>query len=235
MWRAARRKWARPSSRYPRASSAFTKPVRVLLVERDKGSWWTTFGREDSQSESAEIAACMHDEPLGLPGCPQAILQLAEECHAPGMANGMPSLPRIPFSGLYHCDPWSAPLCDDRRRISRSRRIRRGEPKPFPGCPSERGGTSAQTDSGTRQVAADGESPTARHAGERPLPKANSFDYLATSDWQGCSPTRTSSTKASTTKWRGRREASASFAGLQPDILGERYVLDRVSAKGIAG
>ena len=63
-----------------RAATHFAKPVRLLLVERDKGSWWSTFSREESMSESAEIVACLHDEPFGLPELPaEAILLLAEE------------------------------------------------------------------------------------------------------------------------------------------------------------
>jgi hypothetical protein len=61
-------------------ASSFTKPVRILLVEREKSSWWTTFSREDSQSESAEIVACQHGNPLALPGMSlDAILQIAKQ------------------------------------------------------------------------------------------------------------------------------------------------------------
>ena len=70
----------RSASRSRLRETAFTKPVRLLLVERGYDSWWTTFSREESQSESGVIAAFRHSEPRDLPQlAPEAILQLAEE------------------------------------------------------------------------------------------------------------------------------------------------------------
>lgn len=51
-----------------RTAKFLPHPVRVLLLERDQGSWQSRFLREDSQSESAEIAACLFDDPLSLSG-----------------------------------------------------------------------------------------------------------------------------------------------------------------------
>ena len=93
-----------------RLSSSFTKPVRVLLVERGKDSWWPTFSREESQSESAEIAACQHGEPLGVPGlAPEAILQIACKWSAPGTEHGIPRLPVNSFRGLFVMTPVAVP------------------------------------------------------------------------------------------------------------------------------
>ena len=49
-------------------------------MEREKSSWWMSFSREASHSESAEIVACQYGDPLELPGMsPTAILQIAKE------------------------------------------------------------------------------------------------------------------------------------------------------------
>jgi tetratricopeptide (TPR) repeat protein len=67
------------------------------------------------------------------------------------------------------------------------------------------------------------------------LPKANGFDYLAASDVARLLPDADLLDEALYNDMAGSPGGSASFSGLQPDILGERFVLDRVSAKGIAG
>ena len=67
------------------------------------------------------------------------------------------------------------------------------------------------------------------------LPKANSFDYLDASDVAGLLPDTNLLDEALYNEIAGVAGASASIAGLQPDILGERLVLDRLSADGITG
>ena len=57
----------RSCSRF-RQSASFQKPVRVLLVERELGFWWSTFCRDESHSERAEILGCQHGDPLSLSG-----------------------------------------------------------------------------------------------------------------------------------------------------------------------
>jgi hypothetical protein len=59
-----------------RSSAYLTAPVRVLLVERELGSWNSRLLREGSQSECAEIIACRHDEPLVLKRLPHEAIQL---------------------------------------------------------------------------------------------------------------------------------------------------------------
>src|SRR5262249_31045949 len=49
-----------------RSVSYLPNPVRVLLVERDQGSWWPRFLREESQSESTELIACQYEDALHL-------------------------------------------------------------------------------------------------------------------------------------------------------------------------
>lgn len=64
------------------ARSAYHLPlrVRVLLLEREQGSWWPRFLRAESQTESEEILSCQYSEPLSLRKLPLEKLQtLASE------------------------------------------------------------------------------------------------------------------------------------------------------------
>lgn len=73
-----------------RSSAYLTAPVRILLVERELGSWIIRLLREDSQSESAEMIACRHDEPLVLPRLPPEALQ--------SLAANIASFRKIPWN-----------------------------------------------------------------------------------------------------------------------------------------
>src|SRR5206468_2624567 len=66
-------------------------------------------------------------------------------------------------------------------------------------------------------------------------PKANGFDYIAASDVAGLLPDVSLVDEALYNDMAASAGGSASFAGLQPDILGERFVLDRLSEIGIRG
>ena len=66
-------------------------------------------------------------------------------------------------------------------------------------------------------------------------PKENSFDYLARTDVSRLLPNVALLNEDLYNDMVGSAGDNASFAGLQPDILGERFVLDSVSAKGNAG
>ena len=220
-----------------RASSSFTKPVRVLLVERDKSSWWTTFSREASLSESAEIAACMHGEPLGLPRLlPKAILELAEDVVRARNGKWNAVLAREFLLRFNHFDPYGRPLfamivADYLEAVESD---------------------AASPD--LLQVVLKREAGRWRNLIQEPdrlqrmenllflatlvsglLPKANGFDYLAASDAAGLLPDAELLDESLYNDMAGAAGGSGSLAGLQPDILGERFVLERVSAKGIAG
>src|SRR5205823_3949332 len=84
----------------------------ILLVERSKGSWWTAFSREESQSESAEIAECMHhQEPLALPRLPRKlILQLAEEVVRARHGEWNDALAADFLERLRRCESYGRPL-----------------------------------------------------------------------------------------------------------------------------
>jgi hypothetical protein len=73
-----------------RSSAHLPAPVRILLVEREQGGWWERFLREESQSESAELIAHQHDEPMRLGSLPQEALQ--------SLAADVAGLQRIPWT-----------------------------------------------------------------------------------------------------------------------------------------
>lgn len=63
-----------------RISPSFGFPVRVLLLERNILSWWPDFLRKESPSESAEVLACQRGDPMELRGLDQrALLKIAKE------------------------------------------------------------------------------------------------------------------------------------------------------------
>lgn len=223
-----------------RASSSFTKPVRILIVEREKSSWWTTFSREDSQSESAEIIACQHGHPLELPGLSlEAILQIAEEVVRSRKGTWDAEVAREFLLRMYSYDRRGRPLfamivalyleaveADAakpnllqavlKREAARWRQLLIQEPNDLKRM--ENLLLLATLVSGL-------------------LPKASSFDYLSASNIAGLLPDvglldESLYNDMASSAGGG---AGATLAGLQPDILGERFVLDRLSESGIAG
>jgi tetratricopeptide (TPR) repeat protein len=220
-----------------RASSTFTKPVRVLLLERDKGSWWTTYSRDESQSESAEIAACRYGEPLNLSWLTlEATLQLAEEVVHSRNGTWNPTIAREFLARLLHYDRGGRPLF----AMIVARYL-------------ESIGSDAPNSS-LLQVVLKKEAGRRRQLINQPddlqrienllhlatlvgglLPKANGFGYLASSDVANLIPDVGILNESLYNDIAGSARGGASVAGLQPDILGERFVLDRLSEPGLAG
>ncbi len=221
-----------------RACSCFKEPVRVLLVERGKDSWWTRFSREESQSESAEIAACMHHtEPLALPGLPRkAILQLAEEVVRARNGKWNTAIADEFLLRLYRCDPAGRPLF----AMILAECLETVEPNaPLLDFLRE----VLKREAGRRHKLIQDVDKLQRMENllflgtlvSGLLPKANGFDYLAAGDVASLVPDANILDEALYNDIAGSMGRSASLAGLQPDLLGERFVLDRLSADGITG
>jgi tetratricopeptide (TPR) repeat protein len=206
-------------------------PVRVVLIERYQGAWWHQFLREESQSEAAELAECQYDAPLQLGPLSPAILRvLAKET---ADARGTPwteSTDRTFDSRMRTLDPLGRPLFGMLAAA-------------FPDA--EAGGAAVESsvfravlskeaarrrvllpdDAARRKMEnlivlatlVGGVVPTAgkfTHSGEGGvapiLPDPNLLDYRAYGDLVGAS-------------------SDSVLMGLQPDILGERFVLDRLA------
>jgi tetratricopeptide (TPR) repeat protein len=222
-----------------RASFSFTKPVRILLVEREKSSWWTTFSREDSHSESAEIIACQYGDPLNLPDMSlDAILQIAKEVVDSRNGNWNAAVARKFLSRMYRYD-------------------RRGRPlfAMIVALYLEAVETDAATPNLLQEVL---KREAARRRQLLPesdelkrmenllllatlvsglVPKEGSFGHLAVSKVSGLLPNveLLDQVLYSDMTSSAGGGAGATLPGLQPDILGERFVLDRLCASGIAG
>lgn len=221
-----------------RSAAHYSHPIRVLLVERNKGSWWPTFFRDESQSESAEIAACQHGEPLRLKGLSgEAILDLAGEVVGK-QKRKWNDVSIINYMRLLRTvDPRGRPLF---AMIAAAYLDNAGTDTP------------ANTDLLQRVLTKE----AGRRKGLIPDPerlkrmenllllstlvsgllsKSNGFDYLATSNVAKLLPEVELIDHDIYSDIAGSDPGGSYFAGLQPDLLGERYLLDRLTAPGLAG
>ncbi len=221
-----------------RTSSEFTKPVRILLVERERSSWWTSFCREESQSESAEIVVCQYGDPLELPGMsPTAILQIAKEVVLARSGIWDTQVAGEFLARMYRYDRRGRPLFamivafyleaveidaaqpNLLQTVLTREAARRRQLLPEP-------------DALKRM---DNLLLLATLAGGL-IPMAGSFAHLAASGVAGLLPNVGLLDQALYNDLASAAGgAGATLAGLQPDILGERFILDRLSAAGIAG
>ena len=221
-----------------RTSSAFTKPVRMLLVEREKSSWWTSFSREASHSESAEIVACQYGDPLELPGMsPTAILQIAKEVVLARSGTWDIEVAREFLARMYRYDRRGRPLFamivalylealeTDAARPNllqtvltrEAARRRQLLPDPVALRQMENLLLLATLTGGLAPRAGSFAHLAASHVAEL-LPNVGLLDQVLYNDLASAAG-----------------GVDATLAGLQPDILGERFILDRLSIVGIAG
>jgi tetratricopeptide (TPR) repeat protein len=217
-----------------RNSSSFESPVRVLLLERNRETWWPVFFRDDSQSEAAEIGRCQYSEPLALPELPvDAVLRLAEEVVSArkGTWDAATAL-RYVFL-LPRFDPDCRPLfamilaqeLDNAEKGENiSNLLRR----------------VLTRESGRRRQLLHSEDLQrmenllllATLVGAI-LPRSNGFNFVNTSDVADLLPNVNLLNEDLYNDIAWSTRGGSSLSGLQPDILGERFVLDRLSAGGI--
>jgi tetratricopeptide (TPR) repeat protein len=221
-----------------RTSSEFTEPVRVLLVEREKASWWTDFSREASHSESAEIVACQYGDPLELPGMsPRAILQIAKEVVLARGGLWDIEAAREFLARMYNYDRRGRPL------FAMIVALHSEAEETDAGRPNLLQAVLRKEAARRRELIPD---TAALNRMENLLllatltgglaPMAGNFAHLAASNVQRLLPDVELLDQAlynDLTSAAGGIEETLS--GLQPDILGERFILDRLSIAGIAG
>lgn len=216
-----------------RIASSFRIPVRVLLLERNELTWWPQFIREESPSESAELKANQHDAPMALQGLDKsALLNIAEEVV---LARGTDwenrdreeFLGKITRSAFASCPLYAMilaefPHAEDpndllrqllakesgrrKRLVKKDEERRRMENLLF--LATVLGGVVPQPD-GSLLDSSDPISDL--------LPSVWTFNESAYCDFAGSS------------------QVGNSLSGLQPDLLGERFVLDSLNAKGLFG
>ena len=217
-----------------RSAALFEHPVRVLLVERNKAAWWPIFFREESQSESAQMAASQHGEPLIVRGLDStAILSLAGEI------------------ATKQSKVWDEEAIHRFMRLMRSFDPR-GRPLFTMIAAEYLDQAASETDLLQRVLQ--------KEAGRRKLlipdperlkrvenllllatmvsgllPKLGGFEFLSTFNVANLLPDLDLIEHDVYSDLAGSTPGAPYFAGLQPDILGERYVLDRLIVPGLAG
>lgn len=213
------------------ASAYLPNPVRVLLLERDQGTWWSKFLREDSQSESALIIECSHGKPIKLPGLsPEQLLSLASSIYK---ARGIPwtgAIQREFKSHMRTLDPLHRPLfgmmaaayaenttTDSVADITLLRQVLRRE--------AARRREAVADDERLRKL--ENLMVLATLSGGL-LPRSDGFRFLAHTDIASLIPDPDLVDEQLYLELAAASGIERSLPGLQPDVLGERLVLDRV-------
>ena len=215
-----------------RSTQYFPSPVRVLLVERDQGSWWPRFLREESQSESTELITCQHDDPLRLVGlAPEALRALAADIARSRQVPWTDAIARVFEARMRTLDPLGRPL--------------------FGMMAAAYSGTEAAdavVDSTLLRLVLKKEAGRRREAisdDERLrkmenlialatlvgglLPRSGGFAFLANTDVTSLLPDPDLVDPLVYRDLVAATSGETIFAGLQPDILGERFLLDRLA------
>lgn len=221
-----------------RSTAYFPSPVRVLLVERDQGSWWPRFLREESQSESTELITCQHDDPLRLVGlAPEALRALAAEIARSRQVPWTDSIASAFEARMRTLDPLGRPLFGLMAAA-------------YLGI----GATDAIVDSTLLRLVLKKEAGRRREMisdDERLrkmenlvtlatlvgglLPRSGGFAFLANTDVASLLPDPDLVDPLVYHDLVAATSGETMFAGLQPDILGERFLLDRLTAGGVVG
>jgi len=221
-----------------RASASFQKPVRVLLVERELGFWWSTFCRDESHSERAEILGCLHGDALSLSGLSaEEILALAADVISSKNGIWNKAVARELVRNLLRIDPLGRPL------FTMMVAEYMGELALGGAANVDLIGHVLDKEAGRRQALIIDKSELRKMDNLLLLatmtggltPKDGGFDHVARSNIAGLIPDLNLIDDSLYRDFAGSPSGGAGFAGLQPDILGERLFLDRLSATGVAG
>ena len=218
-----------------RSADYLPNPVRVLLLERDQGSWWPRFLREESHSESTELIECQHDSPLQLGSlAPEALRALAADV---ARSQGKPwtdSMARTFEMRMRTLDPFGRPLFGMMAAA-------------YPGNET----VDAAVDSTLLRFILKKEAGRRREGiadADRLrrmenlvtlatlvgglLPRSGSFAFLADTDVASLLPDLAVVDPQVYRDLVAATSDESILAGLQPDILGERFVLDQLAVRG---
>lgn len=217
-----------------RSAKYLPNPVRVLLVERDQGSWWSRFLREDSHSESTEVIESQHDTPLRLSGlAPEELCTLAEAVARSQGSAWSDSVARTFTRRMRTLDPLGRPLfgmmaaaypgaetvdaLDSTllRYVLKKERARRLE--------------SIGDDDRVRKI--ENLATLATLVGGL-LPRSGSFGFLQGTDIGQLLPDLTMFDPEGFRDLIAAGSDESVIPGIQPDILGERFVLDQLVVTG---
>ena len=218
-----------------RSSQYLPCPVRVLLLERDQGSWWHRFRREESHTEYTELIACQHDGPLQLGSlAPEALRAIAADIAHSRNKPWTDSIARTFDMRMRTLDPSGRPLFG-----MMAAEYSDGE------------ATDAVVDSTLLRLVLRKEDGRRRQAMPDPaqlrkmenlivlatlvgglLPRSGGFSFLVHTDVASLLPDPVLADPGMYCDLVGGTSRETMLAGLQPDILGERFLLDRIASGG---
>ena len=216
-----------------RIASSFSVPVRVLLLERNELTRWSQFIREESPSESAELNAKQHDAPMVLQGLDEsALLNIAEEvvlARGTDWENGdkkefLAKIKRSEFASrpLYAMILAEFPHAEDPNDLLRQVLVKE----------SGRRKRLIEKDEERRKM----ENLlflTTVLGGMVPQPDGSIFD--SSDPISDSLPSIWTFNEGAYRDFAGSSQIGDSLSGLQPDLLGERFVLDSLDAEGLLG
>ena len=221
-----------------RSASFLPFPVRVLILDRGLGSWWSRFRKEESESEFADIEAGAYSDPVQLPSLDgESMLKLAAEVAASrkgvwSAAKAFDFLQRMmaidrrgrllfvmmAAEYLDSAEDGSAANADLLQHVLKKENARRKALVTDPDrCKQMENLLLLSTFVGGL------------------LPDAKGFEFLTSSDVAGLLPNADLIDDALYSDFSGSAPSGNSLPGLQPDILGERHLLDQLSATDRAG
>jgi tetratricopeptide (TPR) repeat protein len=218
-----------------RNSSSFENPVRVLLLERNKETWWPAFSRDDTQSEAAEISAFRYSEPLALTKLPVgAVFQLATE--VVDARNGTWDVATVMqyLLLLSRFDPDCRPLfamilAQELENIDVGENISYLLRKVL----AKESGRRRQLIPSEDLKRMENLLLLATLMGGI-LPRSDGFNFVTTSDVADLLPNVNLLNEDLYNDIAWSTRGGTFLSGLQPDILGERFVLDRLSEGGVS-
>ncbi len=218
-----------------RSSAYWDRPVRVLLLERDEGSWWPRFLREDSQSENAEILNCRHDGPLRLGSlAAEELRKIAEDVAGAQERPWTESIKRAFDLRMRTLDPLGRPLFGIMAALYPGEETENAMVDPSllrHVLKKERGRWREKMADAERIRQMENLVALATMTGGL-LPRDGGFSFISDSTVASILPAAPSIDCGAYQDLFGTADDATTLTGFQPDILGERFVLDRLGAIG---
>jgi tetratricopeptide (TPR) repeat protein len=220
-----------------RSASYLPSPIRILLLEREQGAWWHRFLREDSQTESEELLRCQYNEEVRLGSLSEESLQaLAAEVAHLRQLPWTDSTARVFANRMRMLDPLGRPLFGMMIAAYSS-----GEGDALNQdllslvMKKEAARRRALIPDGEMYLRMENLATLATLVGGI-LPRSDGFEYLSTTGIGALVPSADLVDPHVYREFVAATSTDTTLAGFQPDILGERFVLDRLrTASGLDG
>jgi tetratricopeptide (TPR) repeat protein len=220
-----------------RSGSYLPSPVRILLLEREQATWWQRFLREDSQTESDEMLSCQYAEPIRLGSLSHAALQTLGAEVAQRQGRSWNNSLAHDFAGrMRTLDPLGRPLFGMMiAAYSTENGDALNQDLLTVVLKKERARQRTVMSGGEAYLKMENLATLATMVGGlRPQP--NGFEFLTASGIATLIPNADLVDRHVYRDFVAATSADSTLAGFQPDIVGERLVLDRLQpAEGIDG